>query len=151
MYSEWRQHLSSRNTGHVTNPSDVLDAGAAVLSAALEPFGYVMEAVETGKSSGGRFAVGRWRAGSRTIETHVRYGLGIVEYKWGALTLSHADYLRTQGVKGEYPGFGKEPADGFVHLAADLRGPARGLLECTHDEFAAVVRLVDALPTRWLP
>ncbi|RNL61359.1 hypothetical protein EFK50_18580 [Nocardioides marmoriginsengisoli] len=110
-----------------------------------------MATVETGKSSGGPFAIGYWKAGARGIETHVRYGLGIVEYHWGDLSVSHADYMRAMNLVGEYPGFGADPIDGFAHLAADLSGPARGLLDCTRSDFEAMLRSVDDLPRKWLP
>ncbi len=85
------------------------------------------------------------------METHVREALGIVEYRWGSLKLAHQDYLRVRGVKGSYPGFSDDPVDGFLHLAADLAGPARPLLVCDHAEFAVLVEAASTLPTRRLP
>lgn len=117
----------------------------------LSPFGYALVETSQGKGSGGLVATGRWVAGERVIETHVRWALGIVVYRWGDLELTHQEFLRVRGLDGAYPGFSDDPMDGFRHLAADLAGPARPLLACDHSEFAAMVEIAGVTPTRRLP
>ena len=133
------------------DPVEVLAEGSALLAPVLNPLGYSLADTNQGKGSGGPFAIARWVAGERSIETHVRMALGIVEYRWGGLKLSHQQYLRVRGVKGSYPGFSDDPIDGFRHLAADLAGPVHPMLVCDHAEFADLVEAADALPARFLP
>ena len=121
------------------------------LAPVLNPLGDTLAETSQGKGSGGTFATARWVAGDRSIETHVRQALGIVEYRWGSLKLTHQEYLRVRHVKGSYPGFSDDPTDGFRHLAADLAGPVGPMLVCGHAEFAALVEAADALPSRLLP
>ena len=130
------------------NPVDVLAEGSTLLAPTLGSLGYVLAETTQGKSSGGPLAIGRWVAAERSIETHVRTGLGIVEYGWGRLKITHQDYQLVRDVKGAYPGFSDDPIDGFRHLAADLAGPVRPLLMCDQAEFATLVETVAALPTR---
>lgn len=135
----------------VRDPVDVLAEGSAILAPVLTPLGYSLAETAQGKGSGGAFATGRWLCGERSIEIHVRQALGIVDYRWGDLTLSHQQYLRVQDVGGSYPGFRDNPIDGFRHLAEDLAGPVHPMLVCDHAEFAALVEAAHALPDHFLP
>jgi hypothetical protein len=133
------------------DPVDVLAEGSSLLAPILTPLGYLPAETSQGNGSGGPMAMGRWIAGERSIETHVRYALGIVTYQWGSLKFSHQDYLRVLGVKGAYPGFSDDAIDGFRYLAADLAGPVRPMLTCDRDEFASIVEAAAGLPSRVLP
>lgn len=133
------------------DPARVLAEGSAIIAPLLEPLGYVLLPMSTATGSGGPFAVGRWVSGDRFIETHVRGALGIVNYGCRSSKVSHVNYLRLVGQKGAYPGFSNDPVDGFRHLAIDLAGPVRSLLECSRREFEAIVESVAGLPARQLP
>lgn len=133
------------------DPVEVLAEGSALLAPTLNPLGYTLAETSEGKSSGGPFATARWLAGERSIETHVRQALGVVEYGWNGLKLTHQDYLRVLDVKGAYPGFSDDPIDGFRHLAEDLAGPVRPMLVGDHAKFADLVAAASALPSRFLP
>jgi hypothetical protein len=85
------------------------------------------------------------------METHVRGSLGIVQYRWMGAALTHQDYLRLRGRRGQYPGFSDSPREAFEHLAADLQGVAADVLALTLEEFAAVVAAVRDLPKPALP
>jgi hypothetical protein len=108
--------------------------------------------VSGAKGSGGQFAVGTWvRADDFQVETHVRGGLGIVQYQWSGASFTHQAYMRWLGTRRAYPGFSDEPLDGFRHLAADLAGPAAALLDIVASDFAAALAGISQLPRRVLP
>lgn len=86
-----------------------------------------------------------------TVETHVRGSLGIVRYGWGEAMLTHQDYLRARGRRGEYPGFSNSPSEAFGHLALDLGGVAADVLTLTAEEFAVVAAEAASLPKPPLP
>ena len=107
----------------VSGPQQVLTAGAQLLDSLMQSYGFVYMATTVGVGSGGAFAAGEFRRGDRSMELHYRYSLGLVTYHVGHLVLSHEDYMlsvvgRRWG--SEYPGFSKEPLDGFRHLLLDL-------------------------------
>lgn len=102
-------------------PSEVLLAGAEIVSAALPGFRFTLG--ESGVGSGGAFASGQFAKGDRRLELHFRSSLGLVTYHLGDCSLSHEAYVRALGValgENHYPGFSDDPLDGFRHLAHDL-------------------------------
>src|SRR5271166_373877 len=115
--------------GKMADPLDpvaVVAAGSDILGHVLSPAGFTFQLANTGHSSGGAFAAGRFSKGSQYLEFHFRHSLGKVIYGWGDATLSHADYLRGLDATGAYPGYSADPLDGFRHLARDLAGPLSG-------------------------
>jgi hypothetical protein len=106
----------------VTQASDTLVKGAAIVSASLP--GFRFEERAEGVGSGGAFAWGEFVRDDRRLELHFRRSLGLVTYHLGNHALSHEGYLRAMGVPpgaNQYPGFSDDPLDGFRHLAHDLR------------------------------
>ena len=97
---------------------DVLD----VLDDLMRSHGFDYIPTAVGVGSGGSFATGEFRRGSRTIELHYRDSLGLVTYRVGDLLLSREDYMWSilgERWRSQYPGFSKEPLDGFRRLRAD--------------------------------
>ena len=72
-------------------------------------------------------------------------------YGWDSEAFSHADYLRSRQIRGQYPGYGTDPIDGFRHLAADLEGPAAPLLTMTKHDFIEAASAIRNLPPPGLP
>jgi hypothetical protein len=106
-------------------PAEILTAGAHLLEPIVVPHGFVFDLQNEGLSSGGPFASGVFRRANRSLELHFRYSLGFVSYRVGALMISHTDYARAVRATGvlepsSYPGFSRDPLDGFRHLALDL-------------------------------
>jgi hypothetical protein len=103
----------------------------------LAPAGFVFTLVGSGKSSGGHFAAGAFTKGTRRLELHFRFSLGLVSYSVGAASLSHSDYMRALGCRKEaaYPGFSADPLDGFRHLASDLERFGDEFLRGTDQQF----------------
>ena len=74
--------------------------------------------------------------------------LGLVTYHVGHLALSHEDYMlsvlgRRWG--SEYPGFSKEPLDGFRRLLSDLKLHFIAFLAGSDADFQTHVERADAL------
>jgi hypothetical protein len=117
----------------------LLAAGVEILSPVLTPHGFAYEPGDRGQGSGGTFASGEFRrdrAGDvRRLELHFRRGLGLVVYAINNATLSHVDYMSALGAKGEYPGFPRDPLDGFRGLAHDLERHAGDFLHGAGDDF----------------
>ncbi len=126
--------------------------GSARLAPLMEAAGFGPPAFEVARGSGGPAAVARWRrADGMSVETHVRGSLGIVRYCCGDAAMTHQDYLRARGRRGEYPGYSDSPGDAFRHLALDLQGVAADVLTLTAQEFAAVAAEAAASPKPRLP
>ena len=105
-----------------------------MLDPLLEPLGYRFEMNETGTSSGGNFAVGRYENGERVIELQVRHELGIVRYVLGETAVTHQHLTACLGGEAAYPGFSDDPVDAFRHLLDDLQGPLNGVVSGTDDD-----------------
>jgi hypothetical protein len=134
-----------------TDPMDLLQRGSSLLAPILESHGFALVEATIVDGSGGSAAVGRWAKTDRSIETHVRGALGIVDYTWGTDRISHKDYLRALGLRGAYPGFSSDPIQSFQHLAEDLRGVAAPVLQLTRNQFGDLLRMVSDLPKPRLP
>jgi hypothetical protein len=152
----------SRATGAIERPSGIIDPmeirpaewlreGCSVLAPNLESHGFRLGQQKVGNGSGGHFAEVRWTRGEQYLELHVRYSLGLVTYGWDGESFRHADYMSWRQVRGQYPGYGTDPIDGFRHLAADLNGAAAPLLTMTKTEFVEVASAIHALPPPGLP
>src|SRR5690606_17601263 len=109
-----------RMIAQVRSPEEALAAGCAILEPVLAPHGFVWVPGAAGHSSGGSSASGSFVRGTRRLELHFRYSLGLVTYHLGETSLDHDSYMRVVlGAKpvNQYPGFSSDPMDGFHHLA----------------------------------
>jgi hypothetical protein len=104
------------------NAEELLLQGKEILDPALEPWASQFRATEAGHGSGGHLAVGVYTHGEWSIELHVRWTLGIVNYKFGEATLEHRYFMQLLCVERQamYPGFSDDPLDAFRHLRSDL-------------------------------
>ena len=126
--------------------------GVARLAPIMRAANFSPATFEVARGSGGPAVIASWqRADGMTVETHVRGNLGIVRYRWDAAAVTHQQYLRARGRHGEYPGYGRNSADAFEHLASDLTGVAADALTLTRQEFFAVAAAAAALPKPGLP
>jgi hypothetical protein len=104
-------------------PEKRLMEGAAILDKKLKPLGFSFKVAETGKGSGGDFAIGTFTAGDREIRVWFRFHLGAVTYRKGTVEASHQALMQCLGLeeKARYPGFQTDnPLEGFQDLLADL-------------------------------
>jgi hypothetical protein len=135
----------------VSEPQQMLRAGVEILDDLMRSHGFVYTPTTAGVGSGGPFAAGEFRRLDRRLELHYRYSLGLVTYHVGQLTLSHEDYMWSvigQRRGSHYPGFSKEPLDGFRELLADLNQYCGDFLAGTDADFAAHVELAEELKKR---
>jgi hypothetical protein len=135
---------------------ETLKAGVAILDELMCSHGFAFTPASSGVGSGGAFASGEFRRGRRRLELHIRYSLGLVTYHVGDLALSHEDYMWSvlgRRWASQYPGFSKEPLDGFRHLLSDLRMFGSDFLVGSDDDFAKHVQRAEALkkPAPHLP
>jgi hypothetical protein len=128
----------------------VLLQGVEILDVVLAPAGFVLTETDCGTSSGGSFATGVLTCADRALSLSYRYSLGEVSYRWGETNVGHSDYLRALRVKGAYPGFSKEPLDGFRHLLVDLKGPLAGFVNGDRTDFDLASKQAGS-QERWLP
>jgi hypothetical protein len=133
-------------------PAVILQAGINELDIIMVPHGFAFVPIHEGRSSGGKFANGEYRRGDRRLELHFRWSLGLVTYHVGDVFLAHEDYIRALlGVKkvqgqNSYPGFSKDPLDGFRHLREDLERFGAVFLEGSDEEFRLLKAWVDVHP-----
>src|ERR1700688_2219268 len=121
------------------NPREILHNGRQILDAVLVIQGFTFMETESGESSGGHFASGRYEKMDRYLEIHFRSSLGLVRYHIGELSLSHEEYMSALvGPNGgnKYPGFSNDPIDAFRDLAYDLERFCRDFLSGSGQEFA---------------
>jgi hypothetical protein len=102
--------------------ASILGAGAKIIDPVISPYGFqwVLGLIHRGHP--GDSASGAFERNDRRLELHFRWSLGLVTYHLGDLKLSHNEYMRYTGHKGDarYPGFSSDPLDAFHHLAFDL-------------------------------
>lgn len=135
------------------DPVKVLAEGNALLSAVLTPAGFSLGPTKNVDGSGGAAAVAVWTKRRQSIELHMRYGLGIVDYGWGwgRKKFSHRHLCDALSCEHEYPGFSTDPLDAFRHLAADLaRDPLNRVLGPDHRKVRKAARAWKP-PKRVLP
>lgn len=104
------------------NSRIILETGVEILGKCLYPLGFHFEVVEANVGSGGEYAIGELKKDEVKLELHFRYSLGMVRYHYHTESVSHENYMRVLGVidQCQYPGFSKDPLDGFRHLRHDL-------------------------------
>jgi hypothetical protein len=134
--------------GSIMDPRTELKAGVAVLDPILSSAGFAFQFETEGLSSGGRSCSGAFIRGDRRLELHFQYSLGLVTYNVSNCSLSHEDYLRAQGAKGQYPGFSDEPIDAFKHLREDLKKWGAAFLTAPNERFVQLAQWVLANPKK---
>ena len=125
-------------------PLEIVREGRAALDPILGAYGFTFKEGPAGPSSGGPYASGVYENGSRSLEIHFRFSLGLVTYHFGERVVDHESYMRSVlGNAGgnRYPGFSDEPISGFENLAYDLENFARAFLKGDFQEF---LRCADA-------
>src|SRR5580698_6123662 len=88
--------------------------GSDLLRPLLMGHGFTYRTLNTGNSSGGQFAAGEFIRGTRRLEFHFRYSLGLVSYHLDSRSIFHQEYMRSVLGKpnaSHYPGFSSEPMD----------------------------------------
>ena len=68
--------------------------GVELLSPVLVPYGFVYQAGEVDRGSGGLYTHGGFARANRSLEFSVRHALGEVRYRVDAATLLHEDFAR---------------------------------------------------------
>ena len=116
--------------------------GLNILKPILVANNFKWIAGKSGVGSGGTFSSGKFlkrflSSSNRSLEISYRFNLGLVIYTIGKNKLSHEDYMRVaaENNRNEYPGFSEEPAEGFEHLANDLKNFAQDFLTGTGEKF----------------
>jgi len=124
------------------NALETFRAGCKILDVVMNPHGFFLVGMASGKSSGGDFASSEYVREDRRLEIHFRYSLGLVTYHIGDLSLTHESYMRALlGKNGgnKYPGFSDAPLDGFRHLSYDLTHFCGDFLNGSGEEFERYV------------
>ena len=120
------------------NPLETLKAGVAILNDLMSQHQFSASTNVTGQGSGGTFASNEFIRGNRRLEIHFRYSVGLITYHVGSVSLSHEDYMWSVIGKrwaSHYPGFSKDPLDGFRDLRQDLDEYGAAFLSGTDAEF----------------
>ncbi|WP_143068959.1 hypothetical protein [Solimonas aquatica] len=103
-------------------PEERLRQGATILESKLQPFGFAFGIVDSGKGSGGDFAIGAFTAGDREIRMWFRFHLGDVTYRKGSVEAPHkavAQYLGLEGTTAYPCPQTDNPLEGFEALLTD--------------------------------
>lgn len=121
------------------NPSEAISRGREILDPIFEQKGFAPSGTDTGKGSGGSFATVEYSDGMRKVSLSFRYSLGCIEYTVGKVTMTHEQYLKGIGEKGQYPGFPDNPIDGFSHLASDIVAFGSAFFTSNESDFAEIL------------
>ena len=118
-------------------PKRALLDGVRMLTPVLEPNGFKFRLTKTGKGSGGYYAFGAFKNGTRELELHFRHSLGLVTYRIGAAELDHTSYMRLLNAHGQnrFPGFQKNPEQSFADLKHDLSHFCEDFLSGSGEQF----------------
>ena len=122
---------------------EAMSHGIPILEDVLAPSGFAWVPGRKGKGSGGYSVCGAFVRGSRKLELHYRYNLGMVTYHVESSSADHESFMRVvvpKGKRSNYPGFSQEGSiDAFKHLASDLRNYCQVFLDGPDDELREVV------------
>jgi hypothetical protein len=144
-----RRSTSSLEVMEISEVTSILDAGAKIVDPIVSPHGFHWVLGPIHKGHPGNAASGTFTRDDRRLELHFRSSLGLVTYRLGELTLSHAHYMFHIGHKADarYPGFSSDPLDAFRDLAYDLAHFGTDFLSGPGTEFrAAFVAAKDWRP-----
>lgn len=126
------------------DPVEILKKGCEILDPILVKHNFEFKHSGLGKGSGGYYSSATYKCGSRMLELHFRYSLGLVTYHFGSLRVEHSAYMRALlGNEGgnKYPGFSDDPLQGFHFLAHDLQAFTTAFLDGNESEFARCVAI----------
>ena len=126
----------------MNQPGDALEAGQAILDPVLVPHGFQFALRDAGRGSGGHFASGEYVRGSRRLELHYRWSLGLVTYHLADAHATHEAYVRmVHGRPGgnAYPGFSDDRLDAFRHLRHDLESYGEAFLRGSDPELSSLL------------
>jgi hypothetical protein len=127
----------------------MLQRGSALLAPLLLRHGFSFKILDAGSSSGGHFASGEFKRGTRRLGLHFRHSLGIVTYSLADRSMTHQQYMRfAYGGLGasHYPGFSDDPLDAFRHLLLDLEQHGSDFLGGTDECLLLSIDEVLAMP-----
>ena len=127
-------------------PLDILGEGRNSLDPVIRQHGFFFKDGPAGRSSGGPCSGGTYVNGSRNLEIHFRFSLGLVTYRFGRASLDHESYMHALlGTNGgnKYPGFSEDPLDAFKGLAYDLENLATAFLNGNFEEFSRLVMAAE--------
>ncbi len=130
------------------NPLETLKAGVGILDDLMKQHQFSASTNVIGQGSGGTFASNEFIRGNRKLEIHFRYSLGLVTYHVGKISLSHEDYMWSVIGKrwaSHYPGFSRDPLDGFRDLRRDLEDYGATFLTGTDIDFFKCAELAASL------
>jgi hypothetical protein len=132
------------------DPTGTLVLGSSLLEPLFLKHGFVYRTLDAGNSSGGRFASGEFRKGTRRLEFHFRYSLGMVTYHLGSRSMSHQEYMKSvlgRPNASHYPGFSSDPLDAFRDLYLDLEEHCTEFLEGSDDRLLHRIDEAQAQPS----
>jgi len=118
----------------------------AILDPLMADKGFSFTPEAAGLASGGHFASGVYSKGSRRIELHYRYGLGIVRYHIGEHSLDQGAYMRLLGKYAESQWVRvtmDKTLDGFHRLLYDLQNFCQDFFSGSGEEFLALAENRD--------
>jgi hypothetical protein len=128
----------------IHNPLEILMRGCTILDGVLSKHGFNKQEITSGKGSGGYYAETSYTNGSRKLELHYRWSLGLVTYHFGSITLDHEAYMHALlGSNGgnKYPGFSDDPLEQFRSLVHDIEKFALAFLVGDEVEFGRCAEL----------
>ena len=129
---------------------EILQHGSVLLAPLLLKHGFLFKTLDTGSSSGGHFASGEFKRGTRKLEFHFRHSLGMVTYHFADRSMTHQQYMRSVNgslAASHYPGFSSDPMDAFQHLLLDLEEYGSDFLAGTDDCLLRRLNHALALPS----
>jgi hypothetical protein len=128
---------------------EMLQRGSVLLAPVLLGHGFSFKILEAGGGSGGHFASGEFKRGTRRLQFHFRHSLGIVTYSLADRSMTHQQYMRSVqgGVEASnYPGFSDDPLDAFRHLLLDLEQHGSDFLSGTDERLLRCIDEALAMP-----
>lgn len=123
--------------------------GSDLLRPLLMGHGFTYRTLNKGNSSGGQFAAGEFRRGTRRLEFHFRYSLGLVSYHLDSRSMLHQEYMCSvlgRPNASHYPGFSNDPMDAFRDLRLDMEAYCSDFLEGADDQLLRRIEDAHARP-----
>jgi len=130
----------------------IIKEGSEILKSILESNGFAFSIDSEGSGSGGQFASASWSKGTRKLEYHFRYSLGLVTYHFENKCIEHEFLIWAfSGRKkvSNYPGYPKSELDGFENLNKDLNEYCSVFLSGSYDELKEKFEKAEELKKYW--